>query len=309
MTTRRRLVLLTHVLPQWIGPDIERAFELRNVGDVDSATRAEARVLITPGPARVDEVLLEQLPSLQYLAAVGSGIEGIDLPYVARRGIVVSNSAAATAEDVADHALALTLTLYAHILPFDESVRSGSWPTKTLRRSLSELQAGIVGYGAIGSAIARRLQPLVAKICWTGPRFKQTPFDFVPELHALARQSDILLIAARADTSNTALIGPSVIQDLGSEGLLVNISRGSIVDEDALIAALKNGTVGGAALDVFYTEPTPGERWRDVPNTVLTPHVGGYATGVQRGIRQLLSANLHAFFAGGTLQGVIGGAT
>jgi lactate dehydrogenase-like 2-hydroxyacid dehydrogenase len=306
--SRRRLVLLTHTLPQWIGPDIEQAFELRHIDDADSATRTEARVLITPGPARVDAVLLEQLPALQYIAAVGSGIEGIDLSYVDRRGIVVSNSAAATAEDVADHALALSLTLYARILPFDESVRSGRWPEKTLRRSLSELQAGIVGFGAIGSAIARRLEPLVAKIRWTGPRFKQTPFDFVPELHALAHQSDILLVAARADESNTAMIGPSVIQALGSRGFIVNVSRGSIIAEDALIAALKDGTVGGAALDVFSTEPTLSERWRDVPNTVLTPHVGGYASGVQRGIRQLLASNLHAFFAGETPQGVIGGA-
>ncbi len=309
MTARRPLVLLTHTLPQWIGPDIEQTFELRSVDDAESSARAEARVLITPGPATLDAVVLDQLPALQYIAAVGSGIEGIDLPYVARRGIAVSNCAAATAEDVADHALALTLALYSRILPFDEAVRSGRWPDKTMRRSLSELQAGIVGYGAIGSAIARRLEPLVAKIRWTGPRFKQTPFDFVPDLQALARQSDILLVAARADASNKALIGPSIIQALGPEGLFVNVSRGSIVDEDALIAALEAGTVGGAALDVFSSEPTPSERWRDVPYTVLTPHVGGYATGVQRGIRQMLATNLAAFFAGGTLRGVIVGAT
>jgi hydroxypyruvate reductase len=167
---------------------------------------------------------------------------------------------------------------------------------------------GIVGYGAIGAAVARRLEPLVAVIRWNGPRSKHTPFEYVADLRVLARQSDILVVAARADSSNIALIGPAIIEALGPERSLVNVSRGSIVDEDALIAALKNGRLGGAALDVFHTEPTPGERWRDVPNTVLTPHMGGYATGVQRKIQQLLTFNLTAFFAGRALSGVIGGA-
>ena len=307
VSAERELVLLTHVLPQWIGPEIEHVFDLRQVESDGEACR-RARVLVTPGPAPVNAGLLDRLPALQYIAAIGSGIEGIDTADTARRGIVVSNSAAATAEDVADHALGLTLALHLRIPAFDQRVRLGQWLEKTMRRSLCDMHAGIVGLGAIGAAVARRLAPLVRTIRWNGPRIKDTAYEYVADLVTLARQTDILVIAARADSSNIGLIGPAIIEALGPNGLLVNVSRGSIVDEDALIAALKDGRLGGAALDVFRTEPTPAERWRDVPNTVLTPHIGGYATGVQRNIQQLLMANLKAFFAGRALSGVVGGA-
>jgi lactate dehydrogenase-like 2-hydroxyacid dehydrogenase len=304
LPARREVVLMTHLLPQWIGLEIENAFELRIV-DLDCEPCRRARVMITPGPARVDTGLLEGLPALEYIAAIGSGIEGIDTAYTSRRGIVVSNSAAATADDVADHTLALTLALYSRIVSFDQTVRAGEWPVKRLRRSLCDLHVGIVGLGAIGTAVTRRLAPLGCAIYWNGPRNKAAPYEYVADLGALARWADILVITARADSSNVGLIGPAIIDALGPEGLLVNVSRGSIVDEDALIAALRDRRLGGAALDVFQVEPTPGERWRDVPNTILTPHIGGFATSVQRKIQQLLTANLKAFFAGRALSGVV----
>ena len=141
-SAKREIVLLTHSLPQWIGADLENTFELRQVDANDEQCR-RARALITPGPAPLGAALLEQLPALEYIAAVGSGIEGIDTRYTARRGIIVSNSAAATAEDVADHALALTLSLYSRILSFDQTVRSGHWLPKSMRRSLGDLHVGI----------------------------------------------------------------------------------------------------------------------------------------------------------------------
>jgi lactate dehydrogenase-like 2-hydroxyacid dehydrogenase len=301
----RAVVLLTHLLPQWIGSEIDEAFDLRLI-DLACEPCRRARVMITPGPARVDSGLLAELPALEYIAAIGSGIEGIDTVYTSRRGIAVTNSAAATAEDVADHTLALTLALHARIIACDQAVRAGSWPAKTLRRSLSDLHVGIVGLGAIGTAVARRLAPLGCAIHWYGPRGKAAPYEYVADLGALAHWADILLITARADSSNVRLIGAALIDALGPAGLLVNVSRGSIVDEEALISALKDGRLGGAALDVFQVEPTPGARWRDVPNTVLTPHIGGFATGVQRKIQHLLTANLQAFFAGRALSGVVG---
>ena len=301
---RREVVLLTHLLPQWIGLEIEHAFELRMI-DLDCERCRRARVLITPGPALVDTSLLERLPALEYIAAIGSGIEGIDTAYTTRRAIIVSNSAAATAEDVADHTLCLMFALYSRIVSFDQQVRAGKWLEKTLRRSFSDLHVGIVGLGAIGTAVARRLTPFGCAIRWNGPKSRPAPHDYVADLDALARWADIIVITARADSSNVGLIDRAIIDRLGPEGLLVNVSRGSIVDEDALIAALRDQRLGGAALDVFRVEPTPAARWQDVPNTILTPHIGGYATGVQRKIQQLLSANLKAFFAGRALSGLV----
>jgi len=301
---RRELVLLTHAVPQWIGPDVESEFDLRML-DLSCDACRHARVMITPGPAKLGADILGELPALEYIAAVGSGIEGIDITYAARRGIRITNSAIATAEDVADHTLAITLALYARIISLDHAVRTGNWPEPAFRRSLRDLNVGIVGLGAIGAAVARRLAPFGCSVKWTGPRFRDTPYDYVADLAGLAEWADILIVAARADASNAGMINANVLDRLGAEGLLVNVSRGSIVDEDALIVALKQNRLGGAALDVFRSEPTPAERWKDVPNIVLSPHIGGYALGVQRNIQKLLRENLHAFFDGSMQKGIV----
>jgi lactate dehydrogenase-like 2-hydroxyacid dehydrogenase len=184
-------------------------------------------------------------------------------------------------------------------------VRDGHWPRPAFRRSLRELNVGVVGLGAIGRAVARRLAPFGCELRWTGPRFRETPYRYVAGLGELAEWADLLIVAARADASNERLIDAEILRKLGPDGLLVNVSRGGIIDEDALIAALNSHGLGGAALDVFRSEPTPPECWRDVPNTVLTPHVGGFASGVRREIRALLAANVRAFFGGGELTGVV----
>jgi phosphoglycerate dehydrogenase-like enzyme len=130
--------------------------------------------------------------------------------------------------------------------------------------------------GAIGQALAERAQGFGIEIKWFGPRAKpDITYAYEPDLTALAMWADILAICARGDKFTEKLIDARIIEALGADGILVNVSRGSVVDEDALIAALKAGKLGGAGLDVFAQEPTPAERWRDVPNTTLTPHLGG----------------------------------
>jgi lactate dehydrogenase-like 2-hydroxyacid dehydrogenase len=133
---------------------------------------------------------------------------------------------------------------------------------------------------------------------WWGPREKASPWTRSESLQELARDSDILVVACKADESNRGLISGAVIEALGPQGLLVNVARGQLVDETALIAALKDGRLGQAALDVFEEEPTPAERWADVPNTVLTPHTGGATTEAVQGMLMLLIQNLRAAFAG-----------
>lgn len=300
----RGVVILTHALPQWTGPELESEFDLR-LFDLNSDALGLARAMITPGPARLDAETLDLLPALKYVATIGSGYEGIDTAYAARRGITITNSAIATADDVADHTLAITLALTSGITVLDRCVRSGEWPRPGFRRSLRDLNFGIAGLGAIGAAVARRLEPFGCTVRWNGPRFKETIYPYVGDLAALAEWSDVLIVAARADATNAGMIDARILDRLGPEGLFVNVSRGSIVDEDALIAALKEKRLGGAALDVFQSEPTPAHRWSDVPNVVLSSHVGGYAFGVQRNIRQLLRENLHAFFNGTALRGIV----
>ncbi|MBU2118113.1 MAG: 2-hydroxyacid dehydrogenase, partial [Alphaproteobacteria bacterium] len=179
-------------------------------------------------------------------------------------------------------------------------VRAGRWTpqSRTITRSLGGLKLGIVGLGAIGEAVARRGAAMRMVPAWWGPRPKDAPWPRAESLIDLARTSDVLVVACRADETNRGLISAEVLQALGPDGLLVNVSRGQVVDEDALIAALKSGRLGGAALDVFGTEPTDAARWAELPNTVLTPHTGGATTQAVQAMLGLLLQNLDAVLNG-----------
>lgn len=302
ITNTRLLVITPYPLPDWALPP-ENEFDLR-LFDPECEICNSAEAMLTSGPEPVTRELIDRLPNLKYICCLGSGYEGVDAPYAASKGITVSNSAIVTAEDVADQMLAVVLALCCQVPELDRAVRRGEWP-KPIRLSIRYRKAGIVGLGAIGEAVARRIAPFGCEIRWTGRRYRETPYDYCADLQKLAEWADILLVTARADSSNRQLIDRAIIERLGPEGILANISRGSIIDEDELIAALKSGRLGGAALDVFQDEPTPAGRWEDVPNTVLSPHVGGFTTGVRRGIRELVLANLRAFFADRKLAGIV----
>jgi lactate dehydrogenase-like 2-hydroxyacid dehydrogenase len=260
-----------------------------------------ARAFVTLG-SRPVEPEIAALPHLGLVAVIGSGFEEIDVKGLRARGVEVTHSPNANHEDVADHAVGLLIAEVRKIVAGDRKVRAGEWvrdkhPPPT--RSLKTLKVGITGLGAIGLAIAERLEPFGCQISWWGPRPKpQVRFPHVPDLLTLAQQSDILMIAHRADETNKGLISAEVIHALGPRGVLVNIARGSAVDEDALIDALKTGKLGGAALDVFEEEPTPAERWRDVPNVVLTPHTAGGGDAALAAMTGMVFNNLRLFFAG-----------
>jgi lactate dehydrogenase-like 2-hydroxyacid dehydrogenase len=297
------LVVLPYPLPDWAIADVGDEFDL-HLFEPGCAVCRSAQDMLTSGPQLVDRELIDELPALKYICCLGSGIEGVDVEYATRKGIALSNSAIVTAEDVADQMLAITLALCCQVPMLDEAVRDGEWP-KPIRTSLRDRKGGIVGLGSIGRAVARRVAAFGPEIRWTGPHRKDTPFPYCPDLLELADWADILLVTARADSSNLGLINGPVFDRLGPTGIVANVSRGTIMDEDALIDALKAGRLGGTALDVFESEPTPASRWEGVPNTVLSPHVGGFTTGVRRGIQQLVLSNLRAFFSGGDIVGLV----
>ena len=213
-------------------------------------------------------------------------------------------------EDVADHALGLILAHLRRIVAGDRAVRAGGWTTeaKVLTPSLAGKRVGIVGLGGIGEALARRCEVVRMPVAWWGPRDKpHARWPRAGSLMELARDSDVLALACRADEGNRGLVSREVIEALGPDGLLVNVARGQLVDEDALIAALRDGRLGSAALDVYAAEPTPAARWADVPNTVLTPHTGGATLPSVVAMQALLRANLAAFFAGEPLKTPVAG--
>ena len=274
----------------WEGPPIEAAHDIR--------------VMVVAGEAALDKALIERLPNLDLLACFTSGYDGIDIDWCRARGLPVTHAPGVNHEDVADHALGLILAARRQIVSGDRQVRAGGWTaeTRTITASLGGQKLGIVGLGHIGKAVADRAEAFRMAVSWWGPRPHDAEWPRADSLLALAKASDILVIACKADETNRGLISRDILDALGPDGLLVNVSRGQVVDEDALIAALKSGSLGQAALDVFVEEPTDPNRWADVPNIVLTPHTAGATTAGVQGMLMLLMQNLQAHFAGEPLK-------
>lgn len=271
----------------WEGPPIE------------AVTVIEA--LVVAGEFEVDKRLAESLPKLGLIACFTAGYDGVDLTWAKDRGLKVSHSPGVNHQDVADYAMGLLLAAWRRIGEGERLLRSGGWKArdKMLTRSLGGHRLGIVGLGAIGEAVARRAEAFDLQVSWWGPREKpQAPWPRAANLLSLAEESDILVVACRAGEETRGLISREVIEAVGAEGLVVNVSRGQVVDEDALIEALKSGRLGMAALDVFKSEPTSAQRWADVPNTVLTPHTAGATTAAIPRMMALTLENLRRFFAG-----------
>lgn len=278
-----------------------RVFRLWEELPLDAQDDIHAVVVI--GEAPLDKAVLERLPNLKLIACFTSGYDGIDLDWCEARGLAVTHAPAVNHEDVADHALGLILASRRRILSGDRALRAGAWrmEERLITPSMKGRQVGIVGMGRIGEAVARRVEVMGCSVAWWGPREKTSSWRRASSLMALAEASDILVVACRADDSNRGLISAEVLAALGPTGLLVNVARGQIVDEAALRAALRAGILGGAALDVFETEPTAPDVWADVPNTVLTPHTAGATSEAVQGMLGLLMRNLAALTAGESL--------
>lgn len=240
--------------------------------------RPRVRAIVHPGEAVLTPEFLATLPNLGLIACVSVGYDGVDVGWCRAHGIEVTHARGLNAEDVADHAIGLMLAAWRNIPALDRTVRSGGWRQEDRigsQPSLGGRTLGVVGLGHIGEAVARRGEAMRLAVRWWGPREKPAPWPRAENLLALARDSDILVAAARAEAGNRGMISAEVIEAVGPRGLIVNVGRGSLIDEEALIAALKEGRLWRAALDVFAQEPTPPERWADVPNAVLTPHTAG----------------------------------
>ncbi len=272
----------------------------------DRARADDIRAALVIGGVGLPNEAIENLPKLELIACMGAGYDGIDLALAKARGLTITNCPAVNHEDVADLAMGLMLSVARDIAIGDRAVRAGAWRDFTSPgqvRRFSGRRLGVVGLGAIGRAIAARAEAFRMPIRWTGPRPKpDAPYPYEPDLAALAAWSDVLVVACPAIPGTEKMIDARVIEALGPQGILVNIARGSLVDEDALIAALKDGRLGGAGLDVFEEEPTDPARWADVPHTTLTPHQGGAPREALREATALALENVRLFFAGAQLK-------
>lgn len=281
--------------------EVHRLWEEADPQAYAASRGRRVRVIVAMGGQPLNPRLVEALPNLGLIACLASGYEGVDVERARSLGVEVTHSASVNHEDVADHAVALLLTAARRMVAGERWVREGRWGKEPLPavRPVKALKVGVLGLGVIGRSICRRLDAFGPEIAWWGRRLQpEAPYRRAESLMALAEWADVLMIAARGDATNVGLVDRSVLEALGPQGLVVNVSRGSIIDEDALIAALRDGRLGGAALDVFEMEPTPPERWAGIDNVVLTPHAAGHTVTAGPEMVGLLLENLRRFFAG-----------
>ncbi|MFL6676607.1 MAG: 2-hydroxyacid dehydrogenase [Massilia sp.] len=268
----------------------------------DEALRASVRAIITRSNCVVPAELVERLPSLGIIATCGVGYDLIPLHVAARRNILVSNTPDVLNDAVAELCVGLLLALLRHIPEGDRFTRSGAWRSGAfpLGVSLAGKRVGIVGLGRIGKEIAKRLAPFGVTLAYFGRSDQRLAWRFEPDLHQLARASDILILCAPGGAATEHLVDAAVLDALGPQGYLVNVARGSVVKEDDLIAALAGGAIAGAALDVFDNEPSIDPRFFDLDNVVLAPHVGSATSETRMAMARLTLDNLHRFFADGS---------
>ncbi len=272
-------------------PDQQQALLAERAGDV--------RVVTAGGHVGCLPELMEQLHALGLVALNGVGTDKVSLPMARARGIGVTTTPDTLADDVADLALGLMIAVKRRIPAADAHVRAGAWPQAEmpLARKVSGSRMGIFGLGAIGSAIARRAAGF-GEVGYASRSAKPVDYRHFDSLGALAEWADVLFIAAAATPDTAGAVDQAVLQALGPDGVLVNIARGAVVDETALITALESGAILGAGLDVFIDEPRVPEALRVLPNTVLTPHIASATVETRQAMANLVLANIRAFLAG-----------
>jgi hydroxypyruvate reductase len=265
------------------------------------------RAMITAGGTPLGEGIMDTMPKLRAVVCYGTGYDGVDLTAAAKRNIAVGHSPGANASAVADLAVTLMLTATRRILPADEYVRSGSWsgakpsPLMSPQPGNPGRRVGVFGMGEIGRKIASRLAAFETDVGYFSRSKHNVPYRSLPSLEALAEWCTVLMIAVRAGEDTHHAVDAGILQKLGKDGYVVNISRGSVIDEQALVAALTDKTIAGAGLDVYAKEPHAPDALTAFPNVVLTPHLGGHTLDSHTAMQDCVIANLDAFFAGQSL--------
>lgn len=265
----------------------------------------DVAVVVTSGGTGVDEALMSALPNLGAIVNFGVGYDTIDVQAAAARGVVVSNTPDVLTDCVADTAIGLIIDAMRQFSAADRYVRAGRWAAGSnypLTHQVSNRRVGIIGLGRIGSAIAKRLTAFNCTIWYHNRNEKpESPYTYVASPVELARTVDVLVVAAAGGSGTRRLVDAEVIAAVGAEGYLVNIARGSVVDQDALADALADGRLAGAGLDVFTDEPNVPDALLTMDHVVLLPHVGSATVETRAAMEELTLRNLDAYLRTGQL--------
>ncbi|WP_342627362.1 2-hydroxyacid dehydrogenase [Nguyenibacter vanlangensis] len=299
------LLLLEPMMPQ-IETALDNAYTVHRFTDMAALlpVAASIRGIATGGGTGVPPDIMAALPELGIIAINGIGTDAVDLDAARRRNIRVTTTPGVLTADVADMALGLLLMACRGLGTGDRFVRAGLWGKApiALGHTATGLRLGILGLGQVGRAIAARARAFDMPIAYHDIReFPDTGYRFYADLTELARDNDVLVVAASGGPQSRNIVNAQVLQALGPDGILINVARGSVVDEDALVAALQAGTLGGAGLDVFQHEPSVPDALKTMDNVVLQPHRASATVETRLAMGDLVVRNLAAWFAGESL--------
>jgi lactate dehydrogenase-like 2-hydroxyacid dehydrogenase len=253
------------------------------------------------GHFRIDAAIIDRLPNLEIISSFGVGYDHVDAAYASRKGIIVTNTPDVLNEEVADITLGLLLNTLRQLPQAERYLRAGKWLEKPfpLTSTLRDRKVGILGYGRIGKAIARRLDAFAVEVVYHGrTRQEGAPHAHYPTLVEMARYVDVLIVIIPGGAETNNLVDAQVLEALGPNGVLINVARGTVVDEKALIKALQDGTILSAGLDVFADEPNVPQELIDMEHVVLLPHVGSASVHTRNAMGQLVVDNISSWFAG-----------
>ena len=275
------------------------------IGDLDRLTPAVAekiRGIAVTGLRPTGKPVLSRFPKLEIVSSFGVGYDHVDSAYAREHGIVVTNTPDVLTEEVADTAIGLLISVLREFLKADRYLRSGLWTTQDYPLSVGSLRdrkVGMVGMGRIGQAIARRLEAACVPVVYHSRNpAAGVSYQHYPNLIEMATAVDTLIVVTPGGAATANMINADVMKALGPRGVIINVARGSVIDEPALIAALKSGTILAAGLDVFAKEPNVPDELKSMQNVVLLPHIGSASLVTRNAMDQLVVDNLKAWFSG-----------
>src|SRR4051812_1967619 len=281
--------------------ELAARYRLHGKADFDKVADI-VRGCVTNGHSGPPPEMIDRMPKLEIIASASVGYDGIPVEYARSKGIPVTNTPEVLNDDVADLAIGLMIMTARNLVTTDRYVRSGRWPKEgeyPLAQKASGKRVGILGMGRIGKEIGKRAEAMNNTVAYHSRRpVTDVAYKHYPDLVELAKNSDFLVVIIPATAQTNKIVNKAVIEALGPTGILVNVARGAVVDEDALVDALKSGKLGGAGLDVFVNEPQVPPELFAMDNVVLQPHVGSATHDTRRAMSQLVLDNLDAHFAG-----------
>jgi lactate dehydrogenase-like 2-hydroxyacid dehydrogenase len=292
-------VLQVGQFPEIMQVEIDKRLSATKLADPHGKPPAGGfTTLLTRSNTQIPQGLLEQLPTLGLIATCGVGYDNLPLDYLKAKGIKASNTPGVLNDAVCELAIGMLLGLLRKIPEAQAFVKSTAWSKApfTITTTLAGKCVGIAGMGRIGQDLAKRLEAFKVKIVYSGPSRKKVDYDYYPEIKALAQVSDILILTCPASPETDQMINAEVLDALGPQGYLLNIARGSVVDEGALLVALQQKRIAGAALDVFENEPNPNPEFLSADNVLLTPHIGSATSETRQLMTNLAIDNLEAFY-------------